>query len=144
MIFKPSQKVLYLKLPFLAVQCLLLLQCDHGLCKDCLSRMFSASLDTTLLCRRCHHVSVVGNSVQALHKNYAIIATIHSFLNSSSGFDCDFTNEGKENNDDLDDDDDESSSRNGSSIELASHLLTAGSADWEGVADRVLSGGQGQ
>ncbi|KAI8024778.1 E3 ubiquitin-protein ligase KEG [Camellia lanceoleosa] len=105
--------------------------------------MFFASVDTTLSCSRYHHVSVVGNSMQALHKNYAIIATIHSSLNTSSSFDCDFTNEGKENNDDLKDDDNESS-RNGSSIELASHLLTAGSADWEGMAGRVLSGGQGQ
>ncbi|CAL5330573.1 unnamed protein product [Camellia sinensis] len=127
-------------------RCPLLLQCGHGFCKDCLSRMFSASLDTTLSCPRCRHVSVVGNSVQALRKNYAILALIHSSSNTASGFDCDFTDDGEENDDDLDDDDDESrqqrrrcskqphasssgcgcgssssSSRGGSGIELASH-----------------------
>ncbi|GLT45995.1 hypothetical protein SLA2020_197870 [Shorea laevis] len=73
----------------------LLLQCGHGFCKDCLSRMFSASADTTLSCPRCRHVSLVGNSVQALRKNYAVLALIHSNSNAnasnSRNFDCDYT-----------------------------------------------------
>lgn len=90
----------------------LLLQCGHGFCKECLSRMFSASSDTTLPCPRCRHVSVVGNSVQALRKNYAVLALIHS--NSSAGgsgvaannFDCDYTDDDQDDNDEDDDDDD--------------------------------------
>ncbi|KAL6981093.1 nicotinamide N-methyltransferase [Sarracenia purpurea var. burkii] len=122
-------------------RCPLLLQCGHGFCKECLSRMFSASADTTLSCPRCRHVSVIGNSVQALRKNYAILALIHSSSKSSSGFDCDFTDDGEENGDDeLEDEEDESRQRRrcsrqphtsssgcsgrgrvGSVIELASH-----------------------
>lgn len=78
----------------------LLLQCGHGFCRDCLSRMFSASPDATLTCPRCRHVSTVGNSVQALRKNYAVLALIHSTAtaNASGGgggsnFDCDYTDE---------------------------------------------------
>ncbi|KDP40550.1 hypothetical protein JCGZ_24549 [Jatropha curcas] len=72
----------------------LLLQCGHGFCKDCLSRMFSASLDTTLVCPRCRHVSVVGNSVNALRKNYAVLALLHSpAAVSAPNFDCDYTDD---------------------------------------------------
>ncbi|KAG6787751.1 hypothetical protein POTOM_003796 [Populus tomentosa] len=73
----------------------LLLQCGHGFCKDCLSRMFSASTDTTLVCPRCRHVSVVGNSVTALKKNFAVLALLHSSSSSSAAanFDCDYTDE---------------------------------------------------
>ncbi|PSS24307.1 E3 ubiquitin-protein like [Actinidia chinensis var. chinensis] len=113
-------------------RCPLLLQCGHGFCKDCLSRMFSASEDTTLSCPRCRHVSAIGNSVHALRKNYAILALIHSV----SGFDCDFTDDGEENGDDeLEDDEEEESRRRsrqsqasssgcgggGTVIELAAH-----------------------
>ncbi|PPR96307.1 hypothetical protein GOBAR_AA24354 [Gossypium barbadense] len=41
----------------------LLLQCGHGFCKECLSRMFSASSDTSLPCPRCRHVSLVGGRI---------------------------------------------------------------------------------
>ncbi|KAH9615035.1 hypothetical protein KSS87_008312 [Heliosperma pusillum] len=51
----------------------LLLNCGHGFCKDCLSRMFSSSLDNSLSCPRCRHVTLVGNSVAALRKNYALL-----------------------------------------------------------------------
>ncbi|KAG8656629.1 E3 ubiquitin-protein ligase KEG isoform X2 [Manihot esculenta] len=76
----------------------LLLQCGHGFCKECLSRMFSASLDTTLSCPRCRHVSVVGNSVNALRKNYAVLALLHSpsaaaAAASAPNFDCDYTDD---------------------------------------------------
>ncbi|KAL9407164.1 hypothetical protein Peur_004136 [Populus x canadensis] len=73
----------------------LLLQCGHGFCKDCLSRMFSASTDTTLVCPRCRHVSVVGNSVTALKKNFAVLALLHSSSSSSAAanFDCDYTDD---------------------------------------------------
>jgi len=80
----------------------LLLQCGHGFCKDCLSKMFSTSSDTTLTCPRCRHVSVVGNSVQGLRKNYAMLALIHA-ASGGANFDCDYT-------DDEDDDDEEDGS----------------------------------
>lgn len=70
----------------------LLLQCGHGFCKDCLSKMFSTSSDTTLTCPRCRHVSVVGNSVQGLRKNYAMLALIHS-ASGGANFDCDYTDD---------------------------------------------------
>ncbi|KAI4332960.1 hypothetical protein L6164_017825 [Bauhinia variegata] len=78
----------------------LLLQCGHGFCRECLSRMFSASPDTTLPCPKCRHVSVVGNSVQALRKNYAVLALIHSASNASGNFDCDYTDDDEEGGDD--------------------------------------------
>ncbi|TKY49725.1 E3 ubiquitin-protein ligase KEG [Spatholobus suberectus] len=81
----------------------LLLQCGHGFCRECLSRMFSASSDTTLACPRCRHVSAVGNSVQALRKNYAVLALLNSAAaaNGASGgggsnFDCDYTDDEEE------------------------------------------------
>ncbi|GFZ02437.1 protein kinase [Actinidia rufa] len=139
-------------------RCPLLLQCGHGFCKDCLSRMFSASADTTLPCPRCRHVSAIGNSVHALRKNYAILALIHSV----SGSDCDFTDDGEENGDDeLEDDEDESRRRRrqsqasssgcgggGTVIELAAHqdlrlVRRIGEGRWAGVEmwTAVLSGG---
>ncbi|XVE68353.1 hypothetical protein DITRI_Ditri09bG0061400 [Diplodiscus trichospermus] len=82
----------------------LLLQCGHGFCKECLSKLFSASPDSSLPCPRCRHVSLVGNSVQALKKNYGILALLNSNPNSAGSnsrndFDCDYTDE--------EDDDDE-------------------------------------
>ncbi|OIW15436.1 hypothetical protein TanjilG_28635 [Lupinus angustifolius] len=73
----------------------LLLQCGHGFCKDCLSRMFSSSPDSTLTCPRCRHVSTVGNSVQALRKNFAVLALVHSAANAAS-LDCDYTDDEEE------------------------------------------------
>lgn len=57
--------------------------------------MFSASTDTTLVCPRCRHVSVVGNSVTALKKNFAVLALLHSSSSSSAAanFDCDYTDD---------------------------------------------------
>ncbi|KAL4587183.1 hypothetical protein LXL04_000050 [Taraxacum kok-saghyz] len=76
-------------------RCPLLLECGHGFCKECLSRMFSsASSDTTLSCPRCRQVCVVGNSVHALRKNYAILGLISSASNS------DFTDEDEDDEDD--------------------------------------------
>ncbi|KAG9151827.1 hypothetical protein Leryth_002101 [Lithospermum erythrorhizon] len=57
-------------------RCPLLLQCGHGFCKNCLSKMLSSSPDTSLPCPRCRHVSLVGNAVTALKKNFAILALI--------------------------------------------------------------------
>ncbi|VVA21922.1 PREDICTED: E3 ubiquitin-ligase KEG [Prunus dulcis] len=93
----------------------LLLQCGHGFCKDCLSRMFSSCTDTTLVCPRCRHVSVVGNSVQALRKNFAVLALIHSSSNavssaSAANFDCDYTDD-EDGDDDEEDDGDRRCSR---------------------------------
>lgn len=83
----------------------LLLQCGHGFCRECLYTMFSASLDTTLPCPKCRHVSTVGNSVQALRKNYAVLALIHAVSTSSkSNFDCDFTDDDEDEDEDNDDD----------------------------------------
>lgn len=77
----------------------LLLQCGHGFCKDCLSKMFSTSSDTTLTCPRCRHVSVVGNSVQGLRKNYAMLALIHA-ASGGANFDCDYTDDEDEDDED--------------------------------------------
>ncbi|XP_027354497.1 E3 ubiquitin-protein ligase KEG-like [Abrus precatorius] len=75
----------------------LLLQCGHGFCRDCLSRMFSASTDTTLTCPPCRHVSLVGNSVYALPKNYPVLALLRSpssnAVRSVLDFDFDYTDE---------------------------------------------------
>ncbi|PKA62632.1 E3 ubiquitin-protein ligase KEG [Apostasia shenzhenica] len=68
----------------------LLLDCGHGFCKACLSRMFAASADTTLSCPRCRHPTVVGNSVHALRKNFPILSLLSSSPSSPS-FECDFT-----------------------------------------------------
>ncbi|XP_020597993.1 E3 ubiquitin-protein ligase KEG isoform X2 [Phalaenopsis equestris] len=68
----------------------LLLDCGHGFCKSCLSRMFAASTDTTLSCPRCRHPTVVGNSVHALRKNFPILSLLSSSPTSPS-FECDFT-----------------------------------------------------
>lgn len=96
----------------------LLLQCGHGFCKDCLSKMFSACPDTTLVCPRCRHVSVVGNSVQALRKNFAVLALIHSSTSNgvvsssaaAANFDCDYTDD-EDGDEDEDYDNDEASRR---------------------------------
>lgn len=57
-------------------RCPLLLECGHSYCKDCLFKMFSASTDSSLNCPRCRHVSVVGNSVQSLKKNFVVLELI--------------------------------------------------------------------
>ncbi|TYI85767.1 hypothetical protein E1A91_D04G018900v1 [Gossypium mustelinum] len=90
----------------------LLLQCGHGFCKECLSRMFSASPDTSLPCPRCRHVSLVGNSVLALKKNYGILALLNSNPNSAGSnsrndFDCDYTDDEGDDDDEGREDDDE-------------------------------------
>lgn len=101
----------------------LLLQCGHGFCRECLSRMFSASPDATLTCPRCRHVSTVGNSVQALRKNYAVLSLIHSAAEAASAagvtggkssFDCDCTDEEDGDGDDDEDGDDEEKRRRNS------------------------------
>ncbi|CAF1697313.1 hypothetical protein HID58_050587 [Brassica napus] len=84
----------------------LLLQCGHGFCKDCLSKMFSSSSDTSLACPRCRHVSVVGNSVQGLRKNFAMLALV-----GGGNFDCDYTDSDEDDEDDGDDGGAASSSR---------------------------------
>lgn len=91
----------------------LLLQCGHGFCRDCLSRMFAASSDASLTCPRCRHVSTVGNSVQALRKNYAVLSLIHSAADVSAAGDCDLTDEEEDGDDgEVDDGDDEKRRRN--------------------------------
>lgn len=87
----------------------LLLQCGHGFCKECLSKMFSSSSDTSLSCPRCRHITLVGNSVTALRKNFAVLSLINN--NTTNGFDCDITDDDEDdersNLDDGDDEDDE-------------------------------------
>ncbi|EPS65316.1 hypothetical protein M569_09458, partial [Genlisea aurea] len=57
-------------------RCPLLLQCGHGFCRECLCKMHSASPDSSVSCPRCRQLSVVGNSVAALKKNYAVLSLI--------------------------------------------------------------------
>ncbi|XP_027922382.1 E3 ubiquitin-protein ligase KEG [Vigna unguiculata] len=101
----------------------LLLQCGHGFCRECLSRMFAPSSDATLACPRCRHVSTVGNSVQALRKNYAVLALLHSATTVANGgvgrggggganFDCDYTDDEEEDGGGEEDEDDEKRRRN--------------------------------
>lgn len=100
----------------------LLLQCGHGFCKECLSRMFSASPDTKLSCPRCRHVSNVGNSVQALRKNFTVLSLIHS--SSPSSFDCDFTDD--DNDADPDEEQDEFGCRSRRRRNSQSHASSSG------------------
>lgn len=84
--------------------------------------MFSASSDATLACPRCRHVSTVGNSVQALRKNYAVLALLQSAAAAANGggggrsnFDCDYTDDeedGDGGREDEDEEDDEKRRRN--------------------------------
>lgn len=145
----------------------LLLQCGHGFCRDCLSRMFAASPDSTLSCPRCRHVSVVGNSVQALRKNYAVLALINTTALSSATFDCDFTDDENDAENGVDQDDEEEGEslsrrrRHGSRpccspgvrsvIELAAHqdlrlVRQIGESRRAGVEmwSAVLAGGRGK
>ncbi|XP_045819942.1 E3 ubiquitin-protein ligase KEG isoform X2 [Trifolium pratense] len=102
----------------------LLLQCGHGFCRECLSRMFSASSDATLTCPRCRHVSTVGNSVLALRKNYAVLSLIHSAVEASaaasgggnrgSNFECDLTDDDEDGDGEDDDENDEEKRRRNS------------------------------
>ncbi|XP_038679268.1 E3 ubiquitin-protein ligase KEG-like [Tripterygium wilfordii] len=85
----------------------LLLQCGHGFCRECLSRMFSTSQDTTLPCPRCRHDSVVGNSVQYLRKNYAVLALVHSNAAAAANLDCDYTDDDEDGEGDDDQEDGE-------------------------------------
>lgn len=93
-------------------RCPLLLQCGHGFCRECLSRMFSASPDTSLSCPRCRHVSLVGNSVSAFKKNYAILALIRDSRYSSDDEDDEEENE-RGFNENADDEENDSRRRHG-------------------------------
>lgn len=93
-----GEKSAQMKIPYCSVchtkyneeeNCPLLLQCGHGFCKECLSRMFADSTDTTLICPRCRQSSLVGNSVQALKKNYAVLGIIQSAASNSDEDDDD-------------------------------------------------------
>ncbi|KAL4202053.1 hypothetical protein AMTRI_Chr02g261830 [Amborella trichopoda] len=55
----------------------MLLHCGHGLCWDCLTRVFAASSDHSLSCPRCRHPTTVGNSVETLKKNFPFLSLIH-------------------------------------------------------------------
>ncbi|EOY19728.1 Kinases,ubiquitin-protein ligases isoform 1 [Theobroma cacao] len=113
----------------------LLLQCGHGFCKECLSKMFSASLDTSLPCPRCRHVSLVGNSVQALKKNYGILALLDSNSNSGSNlrndFDCDYTDDEEDDDEEREGDDENGDFFDdlaGGRINRGSHASSSGGA----------------
>lgn len=69
--------------------------------------MFSTCPDSSLPCPRCRHVSLVGNSVQALRKNFAVLSLIHSASSSAaatsasaSAVDCDYTDEDENEDED--------------------------------------------
>ncbi|PHU09809.1 E3 ubiquitin-protein ligase KEG [Capsicum chinense] len=100
-------------------RCPLLLQCGHGFCRECLSRMFSASPDTSLSCPRCRHVSLVGNSVTALKKNYAILALIRDSRYSSEDED-DEEEDGRGFNENGEEEENESRRRGGARTESSS------------------------
>eukprot|EP00249_Psilotum_nudum_P023910 c29025_g1_i1 orf=417-5300(+) len=55
----------------------MMLQCGHSFCKECLAHMFEVSTDHTILCPRCRQPSKVGNSVEALRKNFAMLSLLH-------------------------------------------------------------------
>jgi len=97
----------------------LLLNCGHGFCKDCLSKMFSSSLDNSLSCPRCRHVTIVGNSVTALRKNFALLS-----LASSAGA-GDFSDEDDAGDDEFEEFEDRrrrsSSGGCGSVFEMGAH-----------------------
>lgn len=117
----------------------LLLQCGHGFCKDCLSKMFSSSSDTSLACPRCRHVSVVGNSVQGLRKNFAMLALV-----GGGNFDCDYTD-----SDEDDEDDDEadryaaSSSRGGDKSSSCGPVIEVGAHPEMKLVKRIGEDGSG-
>ncbi|CAM6116455.1 unnamed protein product [Calypogeia fissa] len=54
----------------------MMLQCGHSFCKECLAHMFAVCTDHTLLCPRCRQPSKVGNSVEALRKNFGLLSLI--------------------------------------------------------------------
>jgi E3 ubiquitin-protein ligase KEG len=54
----------------------MMLQCGHSFCKECLGHMFAVCTDHTLLCPRCRQPSKVGNSVEALRKNFGLLSLI--------------------------------------------------------------------
>ncbi|KAI5068319.1 hypothetical protein GOP47_0016664 [Adiantum capillus-veneris] len=56
----------------------MMLQCGHTFCKECLSRMFAVSTDHSLVCPRCRQASKVGNSVETLRKNFAMLSLINN------------------------------------------------------------------
>ncbi|CAL0335141.1 unnamed protein product [Lupinus luteus] len=72
--------------------------------------MFSSSSDATLTCPRCRHVSTVGNSVQALRKNFAVLALVHSAANAAS-LDCDYTDDEEEAGGEEEDEDEDEERR---------------------------------
>ncbi|GFZ20620.1 protein kinases;ubiquitin-protein ligase [Actinidia rufa] len=67
----------------------LTLQCGHCFCKQCLLRIFSASPSTTLPCPECRHVSVVGNTVSSLPKNFALLSLLPLPQSNSDAIDTD-------------------------------------------------------
>eukprot|EP00252_Welwitschia_mirabilis_P017854 TRINITY_DN3975_c0_g1_i1.p1 TRINITY_DN3975_c0_g1~~TRINITY_DN3975_c0_g1_i1.p1 ORF type:complete len:1637 (-),score=359.35 TRINITY_DN3975_c0_g1_i1:440-5350(-) len=62
----------------------MMLQCGHSFCKECLSHMFSESVDDTLQCPRCRQLSKVGNSVEGLRKNFAVLQFIQREYSNSN------------------------------------------------------------
>ncbi|KAF3945757.1 hypothetical protein CMV_027899, partial [Castanea mollissima] len=122
----------------------LLLQCGHGFCKECLSKMFLACPDTTLPCPRCRHVSVVGNSVQALKKNYAVLALLGSsgpIPSSAANLDCDYTDDEDEDGDGDDDGDEVEYHRRCSRGSLASSSSAAAAGGGGGGCGPVIEVG---
>ncbi|BBN00251.1 E3 ubiquitin-protein ligase KEG [Marchantia polymorpha subsp. ruderalis] len=66
----------------------MMLQCGHSFCKECLAHMFAVCTDHTLLCPRCRQPSKVGNSVEALRKNFGMLSLIRR-ASSDCGAECD-------------------------------------------------------
>ncbi|MED6205277.1 hypothetical protein PIB30_016260 [Stylosanthes scabra] len=118
----------------------LLLQCGHCFCKHCLSRMFSASPDTTLTCPRCRHVSPVGNSVQALSKNYSVLPLLDSTSSNTEDF-----NYSTDEDSEIEDDEDRSKllrrQRRGS--EECGPVIEVGAHPEMRLVKRIGGGGEG-
>ena len=99
----------------------MMLQCGHSFCKECLSRMFTVSTDHMLICPKCRQPSKVGNTVETLRKNYAMLSLINNNKNNHHNHnhnhnhnsnnnepsECTAEEEEEEEEEEEDDDDDE-------------------------------------
>ncbi|GBG60914.1 hypothetical protein CBR_g16035 [Chara braunii] len=63
----------------------MMLTCGHSFCKECLAHLFAESSDHTLPCPRCRQISKVGNSVEALRKNFGMLSLIRQRASGGCG-----------------------------------------------------------
>ncbi|KAJ3676288.1 hypothetical protein LUZ60_003700 [Juncus effusus] len=103
----------------------LLLHCGHGFCRSCLSKMFASAQSSSLSCPRCRHITAVGNSVNALKKNFPILSLI-SHPPSSPSFDLEDNSDAGSEVDEMDADDFFEPSRGERTRAAASGLSVSG------------------